>query len=668
MAYSNFYETGTVTVSANGTALTGTGTQWVTAGVVPGAAVFVAGHSLPLLVRSVTSETSIVLDMPAPQAATGAAYVMLTLAYDAPMVELLRRLLNQQAKAFDLDGEDKSLTLTTDAGTVETVYATETSGEGRFRFGLIDGDLDTFRVQRWASGAWADVFTVARSTGVVTWDGTPEVEAAYLEGLVASAEAAETAAAASAVAADTSADAASASAASSSGSASTATTQASAAATSASSAATDRALVQSAMTSIAAVSVPALPWLIDGLPPSVLLLAGSGAMMLGGGYVDVTDILTFSSAAKWVEGFDGALYLSPANQPAYNWRTIGGVRVREILIEPAGGANRWTNSEDGGAWGLGNCTAIVAPCAAFGAINGVTVTSTGTGQAVLAAPCAALPVTAGHAATFSILMLATQTQASASIGMIGTASGWGVDADTVAEVMSGPATLTQYVGGLWAVTGLSTTVPSLVRVTRTYRVIENAYPILYHAGGDSVVGGAVIYGRPQFEAGAVATSYIPTTTAPATRIPDDVRFSAAALAQAATETGATIAMRGQAMADGGWPMILSGTGDYGILLAGDGRAAGPYLAAVGGVSAAMGATSPVAGFGFAVTTLPVAKGANLGSAVVTAAGRLFSASTAAIRIGANVGGLSPCAQIFLSSLRIHPYIASDAGMQAASEV
>ncbi len=49
-------------------------------------------------------------------------------------------------------------------------------------------------------------------------------------------------------------------------------------------AALDRALVQVAMEQIAAISVPALPHLLDGLMPIVLISVPSGAVMLNGQY------------------------------------------------------------------------------------------------------------------------------------------------------------------------------------------------------------------------------------------------------------------------------------------------------------------------------------------------------------------------------------------------
>lgn len=657
MAYSNFYETGTVTVSAGGTALTGIGTEWVTAGVVPGAAVFVAGHSLPLLVRSVTSETAIVLDMPAPQAATGAAYVMLTLAYDAPMVELLRRLLNQQTKAFDLDGEDKSLTLTTDAGTVETVYATETSGEGRFRFGLIDGDLDTFRVQRWASGAWADVFTVARATGVVTWDGSPAVEATYLEGLVASAEAAETAAAASAVAADTSADAAAVSASTATTQAgiaatgaTTATTQASAAATSASAAATDRALVQSAMASIAAVSVPALPWLVDGLPPSALLLAGAGAFMLAGSYVDATDILTFSSAAKWVEGFDGMLYLSPANQPAYNWRTIGGARVREILIEPAGATNYILQSGDlsNAAWsksaGLDYSATTTAP-------DGSSTARILVGSSGYIYQFSGTPV--GPQVQSIYVKQHTDSTAQVYLYEGGFAQQIDINLSTGAlTTVSGPggATAHALADGWW-------------RVEIPYTSSTGSVVL-----GVSFASGVIAWGG-QCEVGSVATSYIPTTTTTSSRIPDDVRLSPAALAHATLETGATLALGASIGAAAG--TVIGGSVNGAVLsVNGSTGARATRSDAAASADASLGSGSWSAGTTAALAASPgsIALAAGGGGAVMATSPLWSLADETAIRIGAGLGGAGAIAQLYLRSLRIHRYIASGGGLQSASEV
>lgn len=197
MAYSTFYADGTVTVSSGGTAVTGTGTAWVTAGVLPGSLLFIVGQSRPLPVRSVTAEGALILDMPAPDASTGAAYILLKLAYDGALTDVLSRLLSQQTQAFDLDGPDQSVTLVTDTGSAWSVFGT--SSTDRWRIGVATGDHDTLRIQRWTGSAWVDALMLDQTSSDVLTVISDAVSAAAAEAASASAAADAASAAAEAI-------------------------------------------------------------------------------------------------------------------------------------------------------------------------------------------------------------------------------------------------------------------------------------------------------------------------------------------------------------------------------------------------------------------------------------------------------------------------------------
>lgn len=126
----------------------------------------------------------------------------------------------------------------------------------------------------------------------------------------------------------------------------------------------------------------------------------------------------------------------------------------------------------------------------------------------------------GDVYTESISWLAgTSTQV--SLGLINEADTWGNNADSAATVVSGPGAVVQAVGGLFVVTGLSATVPTLVSITRTIRVAGKVGLILYpDTSSSTTIGKSVTAGRPDLESGSAATSYIPTTGAPAPRAPD----------------------------------------------------------------------------------------------------------------------------------------------------
>lgn len=190
MAYAATYAAGTITAPAGAVIVTGNATSWVTARILPGALLFASGLALPLPIRSVTAETSITLDVPLPVAVSGASYRIVNPIGDAALVDILARMLQLQARAFDLDGIDRSISLATDGGDLWYAFGTEATAADHWRFGIAAGNFDTFRFQRNTGSAWMDVMTINRLTGVTTWDGSPSVEATYLEGLVAAAEAA----------------------------------------------------------------------------------------------------------------------------------------------------------------------------------------------------------------------------------------------------------------------------------------------------------------------------------------------------------------------------------------------------------------------------------------------------------------------------------------------
>lgn len=134
-------------------------------------------------------------------------------------------------------------------------------------------------------------------------------------------------------------------------------------------------------------------------------------------------------------------------------------------------------------------------------------------------------VTSGTNRTMSVWLRAGSLT-SFSLGAFdagGTA--WGNNTDSTCSIISGPGSVTQQVGGLWSITGLSTTKWTRVRIFRstTYTTFL-AYP---GASSGTINGTAFMWGM-QLEAGNHASSLIPTTTSTATRNPDICTVSGAA--------------------------------------------------------------------------------------------------------------------------------------------
>lgn len=123
---------------------------------------------------------------------------------------------------------------------------------------------------------------------------------------------------------------------------------------------------------------------------------------------------------------------------------------------------------------------------------------------------------AGESYTFTLALLAgTSNTAEVGIGAGADGGGgiWG-GASTSYAILSGPATAVS-LSGLIRVANLSATVPTVVRVTRTYTnagVQCRAY--IYPGTSSSTVPGASVKAaKPQLEVGVVGTNYQLTTTA-----------------------------------------------------------------------------------------------------------------------------------------------------------
>jgi hypothetical protein len=123
----------------------------------------------------------------------------------------------------------------------------------------------------------------------------------------------------------------------------------------------------------------------------------------------------------------------------------------------------------------------------------------------------------GDVLTASVALLA----GSATVADLGiyefNAGAWGPEGDF--SVLEGPGALSFYFGSAVRVTGLSATVPTVVRVTRSGFAGAPGSPafLLYPGGADSTtLGHSVRATRVQVERGPVATAYIPTDLAPVT--------------------------------------------------------------------------------------------------------------------------------------------------------
>ena len=116
-------------------------------------------------------------------------------------------------------------------------------------------------------------------------------------------------------------------------------------------------------------------------------------------------------------------------------------------------------------------------------------------------------VAAGATRTATVALMAG-TNSSVSVGLYANTALWGTLANSSAEVISGPGALSNSTGALWTVTGLSSSVPTLLQVTRTYLTADTAGLYIYPGTPTSqVIGASVKATRAQVEAGVTPTQY-----------------------------------------------------------------------------------------------------------------------------------------------------------------
>jgi YD repeat-containing protein len=116
-------------------------------------------------------------------------------------------------------------------------------------------------------------------------------------------------------------------------------------------------------------------------------------------------------------------------------------------------------------------------------------------------------VSDGDTVTTSITLKGIGTSPSASIGMYGSQTAWGANQYSVARIISGPGVISQEVGGLWNITGLSNTEETKIEITRNY------------AQGDTSGGVYVYADRPsgwRAGQGVIASSPVVVKTRDAT--------------------------------------------------------------------------------------------------------------------------------------------------------
>ncbi len=200
-----------------------------------------------------------------------------------------------------------------------------------------------------------------------------------------------------------------------------------------------------------------------------------------------------------------------------------------LLIEESR-TNYVIQSEDitQAVWSKSSVTASSAALGLYGGVALHTLTQSLAGAASVY-NSTGLSVAAGAVSVSRIAMLAG-TLSVGWVGLWGVSTGFPCTAATF-KIISGPGAVVQWAGSLGYVTGLSTTIPTVVEITRTSTNAEGiTYYIYTNNGSGGGVGDTLKFGILQVEVGAFGTSYIPTTNAAVTRASDDAEIIGAALA------------------------------------------------------------------------------------------------------------------------------------------
>ena len=110
---------------------------------------------------------------------------------------------------------------------------------------------------------------------------------------------------------------------------------------------------------------------------------------------------------------------------------------------------------------------------------------------------AGLTAAKGDSYSLSLSLQASDGYTSQTFGLYGDVTGWGNASGSTARIVSGPGTLSQHAGGLWTISGLSSSQATRVEIIRTYEQDESGGAYIYadllgnfRAGASLTIGAA----------------------------------------------------------------------------------------------------------------------------------------------------------------------------------
>lgn len=225
----------------------------------------------------------------------------------------------------------------------------------------------------------------------------------------------------------------------------------------------------------------------------------------------------------------GILQTASANQPRFDYDPLT-LQPKGILIEEQR-TNTGLFPPIGSGWrspfsnanhnGISTNSSVIAPDGRFAAVYTWTTTAV-TGQNSVRVISGTISRTLGLKAVLDVYIGGNSSDTTAALGIFSNVTAWGNNTDTIYSILSGPGLFAGQFGGLISINNLSATQLTHIRITRTATTTENFSSFWYPKNSGSLqIGTATgMIAMPQFEAGAFPTSYIPTTTAAATRQQD----------------------------------------------------------------------------------------------------------------------------------------------------
>ncbi|HEX8217533.1 MAG TPA: hypothetical protein VF577_08710, partial [Allosphingosinicella sp.] len=212
------------------------------------------------------------------------------------------------------------------------------------------------------------------------------------------------------------------------------------------------------------------------------------------------------TGATTVFKYDGASRLTSTTSYSNRISAAAITSLKAAALTP----NLWASPENGGAWPKQNLVAENA----WQVIHGQSawkLTAGTSGEMPLIYPSIAA-VEAGTTISATISLKAVDSVTTHDFGILGSASGWGASADSTAVIISGPGTLTRVNGGLWRISGASTTQPTRIAVTRTFKGEAETATTRFYVGTSATIlaGAKVILAAPVLLKTTASTVHLPT--------------------------------------------------------------------------------------------------------------------------------------------------------------